>query len=258
MDSRNIIRLDVTESTNSAALEAGQQGAAPGTVVVAEAQTGGRGRLKRSWLSLPGMGLYFSIILRPELAPEHLPKITLAAGVAVCQAIERKLGLKPQIKWPNDILLDDKKVGGILSETGPIEQTSSGQRTLVVVGIGLNIKEPAGGFPPDLKEKATALSEHLDRAVGNEDLVLPIADDLDRGAALLEKGDFPEILKEWMQRDASQGKVLTWVTPLGQEVTGVSLGPDAEGVLRIRDQAGDIHTVISGDLNLVTKSSEKL
>jgi len=253
---REIIRLKVTESTNSKALEAGQQGAVSGTVIVAETQTGGRGRLNRSWLSPPGMGLYFSIILRPELAPEHLSKITLAAGVAVCRAIERKVGLKPQIKWPNDILLDDKKVGGILSETGPIKQTSSGQQTLVVVGIGLNIKEPAGGFPPDLKEKATALSEHQDKAVVMEDLVLPIADDLDRGVALLEKGAFPQILKEWMRRDAGHGKVLTWVTPLGQEVTGISLGPDAEGILRIRDQAGIIHKVLSGDVNLVGKIPE--
>ena len=256
MDTRNIIRLDTTESTNSVALEAGRQGAASGTVIVAETQTGGRGRLKRSWLSLPGLGLYFSIILRPELAPQHLAKITLAAGVAVCQAIERKLGLKPQIKWPNDILLDDKKVGGILSETGPIEQTSAGQQTLVVVGIGLNIKEPAGGFPPDLKEKATALSGYLDKAVAREELVLPIADALDREVALLEKGDFSKILKEWMQRDASHGKVLTWVTPQGEKVTGLSLGPDPEGVLRIRDQAGTIHIVLSGDVSLVGKIPE--
>ncbi len=256
MDTRNIIRLDTTESTNSVALEAGRQGAASGTVIVAETQTGGRGRLKRSWLSLPGMGLYFSIILRPELAPQHLPKITLAAGVAVCLAIERKLGLRPQIKWPNDILLEDKKVGGILSETGPVGQTSTGQQTLVVVGIGLNIKEPTGGFPPDLKEKATAFSEHLDKAVAREELVLPIADGLDRGVALLEKGDFPKILKEWMQRDASQGKVLTWVTPQGGKVTGLSLGPDPEGVLRIRGQAGTIHTVLSGDVSLVGKIPE--
>ncbi len=214
--------------------------------------------MNRSWLSPPGMGLYFSIILRPGLVPEHLPKITLAAGVAVCQAIERELGLKPQIKWPNDILLDDKKVGGILSETGPIEQTSAGQQTLVVVGIGLNIKEPAGGFPPDLKEKATALSEHLDKAVAEEDLVLPIADNLDREVALLEKGEFQKILEQWLIRDAIKDRALTWVTPQGEKVIGISLGPDAEGILRIRDQAGDIHTVISGDLNLVTKPSEKL
>ena len=99
VDTRNIIRLEITESTNSAALEAGQQGASPGTVIVAAAQSGGRGRLNRSWLSLPGMGLYFSIILRPALAPEQLPKITLAAGLAVCKAVEKQYDIFPRIKW---------------------------------------------------------------------------------------------------------------------------------------------------------------
>ena len=255
METREIVRLGVIESTSSSALELGRRGAAAGTVVVAESQTGGRGRLQRTWLSPPETGLYFSIILRPLLDPVDLPKITLAAGVAVCKAIENELGLTPTIKWPNDILLDDRKVGGILSETGPITETSAGQQTLVVVGIGLNIKKPAGGFPPELQDKATALAEHLDKAVVGEDLILPIADNLDRQVALLEQGQFQKILDQWQQRDGIRGKKLTWVTPLGRKIIGTSLGPDPDGMLQVKDEHGKIHTVISGDVKLLGREN---
>jgi BirA family biotin operon repressor/biotin-[acetyl-CoA-carboxylase] ligase len=251
VEHRKIIRLKVTESTNSAALEAGQQGAAPGTVIVAEAQTGGRGRMNRSWLSLPGMGLYFSIILRPDLAPEHLPKVTIAAGLAVCKAVETQYNIRPGIKWPNDLLLEGRKFGGILSETAAMHNSSAGQRPLVVIGAGVNLFPPAGGFPAELKERATALSLHVHKKITAELLLQACVAALEEELQRLEQGDFQAILKEWLQRDAIRDKELSWVTPGGQKVTGVSLGPDAEGILRIRDRAGEVHEVLSGDVNLV-------
>lgn len=255
MVARDIIRLDVTESTNLVALEAGQQGVAPGTVVVADAQTGGRGRLNRSWLSLPGMGLYFSLILRPRLAPEHLPKVTLAAGLALCKAVEAEYSLSPEIKWPNDLLLDGRKFGGILTETESITGSDS-TSTLVIVGVGLNLSSPEGGFPPDIEDRATSISLHADNEVSSEILLERCVAAVEKEVQRLEKGQFSIILQEWLQRDTIQGKVLTWVTPKGKVVTGVSLGPDADGILRIRDQAGSIHTVISGDVTLVGKIPE--
>jgi BirA family biotin operon repressor/biotin-[acetyl-CoA-carboxylase] ligase len=199
------------------------------------------------------MGLYFSIILRPGLDPEHLPKVTLAAGLALCKAAETEYSLSPEIKWPNDLLLDGRKFGGILTETESFTGSDSSHSTLVVVGVGLNLFSPEGGFPPDLEKHATALSAHTDRKISPEILmeacIVAIEEELQR----LEEGQFPAILQDWMQRDAIQDKVLTWVTPTGKKVTGVSLGPDEDGVLRIRDQAGVIHTVLSGDVNLVGK-----
>jgi BirA family biotin operon repressor/biotin-[acetyl-CoA-carboxylase] ligase len=256
VNARKIIRLDVTESTNSIALELGRKGAVSGAVVVADAQTGGRGRLNRSWLSLPGMGLYFSIILKPELAPENLPKVTLGAGLAVCKAVETEYGIFPKIKWPNDLLLDGRKFGGILTETGAVSNVVAGQQPLVVIGVGLNLLPPDGGFPDDLQERATALSLHTERKISDESLLQASIIAIEKEVERLEKGEFAAILNEWSQRDAVYGKNLTWVTPQGQQVTGVSLGPDADGVLRIRDQAGDIHTVLSGDVNLVGKILE--
>ena len=248
---RDIIRLDVTPSTNSAALEAGEQGAAAGTVVVAGAQTAGRGRLNRSWLSPPGMGLYFSVILRPGLAPEELPRITLAAGLAVCRTVETKYNILPKIKWPNDLLLDGRKFGGILTETGAAANPAAGQKPLVVVGVGLNLFPPEQGFPLELKGRVTSLSPHVDGEISAEILLEACVSAIEAEVRRLEKGDFAAILKEWSRRDAVYGKVLTWVSPQGKAVTGVSLGPDKDGILRIRDEAGVIHEVISGDLNLV-------
>ncbi len=251
---REIIRLGVTESTNSEALTLGGRGAAAGTVVVAREQTGGRGRLSRSWLSPPGMGLYFSIILKPALGPDDLPKITLAAGLAICKTVEAEYSLYPQLKWPNDLLLDGCKFGGILTETGPLENMDAGQPPLVVVGVGLNFFPPPGGFPPDLQGRATSLSLHTDRAVDPKMLLKSCAAALEQGLQRLENGDFPAILAEWKQRDGVLGRVLSWITPEGRRVTGISLGPDADGFLRIRDDAGVVHEVISGDIKLEGKN----
>jgi BirA family biotin operon repressor/biotin-[acetyl-CoA-carboxylase] ligase len=201
------------------------------------------------------MGLYFSLILRPRLAPEHLPKVTLAAGLALCKAVEAEYSLSPEIKWPNDLLLDGRKFGGILTETESITGSDS-TSTLVIVGVGLNLSSPEGGFPPEIEDRATSISLHADNEVSSEILLERCVAAVEKEVQRLEKGQFSIILQEWLQRDTIQGKVLTWVTPKGKVVTGVSLGPDADGILRIRDQAGSIHTVISGDVTLVGKIPE--
>ena len=237
-------------------MEAAQQGAPSGTVIVAETQTAGRGRLNRSWLSPPGMGLYFSLLLQPELAPEELPKITLAAGLAVCRTVEKEYNILPKIKWPNDLWLDGRKFGGILTETGAVVNEAAGQKPLVVVGVGLNLFPPEEGFPPELQGSATSLASHVGLEISAATLLEKCASAIEDEIRRLEKGEFASILKEWSRRDGVYGKVLTWVAPHGKAVTGVSLGPGQDGILRIRDEAGAVHEVISGDLNLVRASSE--
>ena len=256
MAARKIIRLDVAGSTNSVALEDGEQGAPAGTVVVAKAQTKGRGRLKRTWLSPQGMGLYFSLVLRPDLSGGDLPKITLAAGLAVCKALEARYNVRPGIKWPNDLLLEGRKFGGILTETGAMQNMAGGRQPLVVVGVGLNLFPPETGFPTELKERATALALHLDREIDPDSLLEPCLTAIEAEVHRLESGDFPVILREWQQRDAVRDRVLTWITPRGQKVTGVSLGSDEHGMLRIRDESGAVHTVISGDVKLAERRIE--
>ncbi len=253
---REIICLLVTESTNSAALELGEKGAVAGTVVRAETQTSGRGRMNRAWLSPPGTGLYFSIILRPQLAPEDLPKITLTAGLALCKVVETEFFLSPKIKWPNDLLLDGKKIGGILTETGAVQNIGAGQLPLVVIGAGINLFPPAGGFPEELREQAAALSMYTARDISAEKILEACIQAIEIEVKRLERGDFAGILDEWSERDAVHGKELTWITPKGEAVTGVSLGPDDDGLLRVRDRTGTVHSVISGDVKLVGKVPE--
>lgn len=246
LDNRSVHFLETTESTNSVALELGRQGAADGTLVIAETQTKGRGRLSRKWVSPKGAGLYFSLILRPNLAPADFPKITLAAGVALCKALENVADVAPQIKWPNDILFDGKKCGGILAEA---EGLLGNDEPFVVLGVGLNITTPLSAFPEDLRPRVTTLKDAAGQDVLRGELLKIILQQLDGVLERSWKGDFLRILDEWRGRDAVLGKKLSWVTLPGSIVTGISLGPDDQGILHIQDDRGTIHEVISGDVN---------
>ena len=142
------------DSTNLCAMEMARNGAQEQTVVMAQSQSHGRGRLGRAWVSPSGQGLYVSIILRPQLAPEHLSQMTLVAGVAACRAIDIEAGISTMIKWPNDVLVDGKKIAGILSEsTGLSPQV----KTAVVLGIGINVDIPQEAFPQELQSKAASI-----------------------------------------------------------------------------------------------------
>lgn len=241
-----LVVLTETVSTNSDALELGRRGAPAGTVVLARSQTGGRGRLGKTWLSPADSGLYFSLLLRPALDPADLPKITLAAGVALCRAAARFCHTAPQMKWPNDLLLDGKKCGGILAES----EFGKAPHPLVVLGIGLNVSTPPAVFPEELRNKVTSLCQHSRKPICRTTLLENILAALDTIMARMEAGDFAALLAEWRSFDAALGRRLTWVTTGRQAVNGVSLGPDEEGRLHIRDDQGRTHEVLSGDIRL--------
>lgn len=237
-----------TGSTNDLAMALCNTGAPDATLVVADSQSAGRGRLAgRTWHSPPGTGLYFSLILRPRLAPHDLPKLTLAAGLALCRALESHTHCQPGLKWPNDLFLRGKKCGGILSETQAV--AGAGQ-TAVVIGIGLNVNTPAAAFPDELKAKATSLLAETGTCHDRGPLLAAILTELDLVVARLEQGDFRGILTEWRQRDIHAGLQVSWVNNQGKIITGISLGPDEEGLLHIRDAQGQSHSVISGDVAL--------
>lgn len=248
LDGRPVHYLAVAESTNSTAMAMAKQGAAPGLAVVAESQSKGRGRLSRSWLSPAGQGLYFSILYRPRLGLNDLAKITLAAGLAVARAVDRLCGCSIKLKWPNDLVLNGKKCGGILTEC---EMTPGHDLPAVVIGIGLNVTTTADYFPSELHGKATSLLLETDKILQKSDLLRHILTELDRLVTALEQGGFADILAAWKERDFLAGRKLTWVTARGQAVNGISLGPDREGLLHIRDAHGRVHEVLSGDLSLV-------
>lgn len=246
-----VVLLTETVSTNEVALDQAGKGSPPYSVVVAETQTGGRGRLGKSWQSPPGTGLYFSVILRPELPLQELPKITLAAGLAVAKALELGTDLAIGIKWPNDLILNGRKLGGILCETSGMQGE---ERPAVILGIGLNVNSPRGAFPLDLQNKVTSLliatgSEHC-----RSDLLQAILLEVKNTVTLFEQDGFSRILAEWRQRDVTFGRELSWVTQAGEIVRGVSMGPDDTGQLLIRDENDRIHEVLSGDISIRGKS----
>lgn len=243
---RRIHFFDMVDSTNTLALRFAQQGAEPGTVIMAGSQSQGRGRLGKAWQSPAGAGLYFSIIMRPRLAAEDLAKITLAAGLALCKGITMTSGIEPLLKWPNDLLVEQKKMAGILAEG----RGAGNDGPLVIIGIGLNVNTPAWAFPDELAGKATSMRIAAGRFFDKGVVLTTLLDKIDLEVGRLQDGDFTGILNDWRAKDACAGKWLTWLTPAGQKVTGKSLGPDAEGLLHIRDAEGITHRVISGDLEL--------
>lgn len=243
---RPVHYFESVESTNTLALAMGQDGAATGTVLVAEGQAKGRGRLGKAWASPTGTGLYATVLLRPAIPLAQLARLTLAAGLAVARAIDEVGGVSSAIKWPNDVLIGDRKVAGVLAECS----LTSGAPPLVALGVGINLTTRREQFPPEIGARATSLLEGCGKHIPKGLMLTALLRWLELMLSRLEQGDFTEILQEWRGRDATVGKRLAWLVSDGRTVHGVSLGPDQEGLLVIRDSDGQCHHVLSGDIRL--------
>lgn len=231
-------------STNDVARWLGDEGAPSGSVVLAEEQTAGRGRSGRSWASAPGLGLWLSVLLRPTAAP-NLALTPLWVGLAVARALERFVApLHPQIKWPNDILLDGRKAAGILCE-GSWE---SDQRLAVVAGLGVNVLHTRADFPPELQPLATSLvlagAPELSRLQLAGALVREVLELA--GSAPAELGG--PFAAELRARDALFGQAVTLGGPGAAELEGVAEGIAPDGALRVRAADGALHEVRSGSV----------
>jgi len=245
-EGRRVHCFEMVESTNSLALEMGQAGALSGTVLVAETQTKGRGRLGKAWKSPKGTGLYCTVVLRPEISLQHLPQITLAAGLAAALAIDEVSGLVSFIKWPNDVLIQGQKVAGILAECS----MSGGEEELVALGVGINLATRFDQFPQELRSRATSIEIASGKVIGRGVMLNSLLSWIDRMIFRLEHDDFTGILDEWRAKDATAHNAIAWLTTDGRTVHGVSLGPDQDGLLVIRDRTGHHHHVLSGDIDL--------
>jgi BirA family biotin operon repressor/biotin-[acetyl-CoA-carboxylase] ligase len=232
---------ETLDSTNDLAKALAAQGAPEGTVVVAEAQTGGRGRLGREWDSPPGVGLYVSLVLRPMLPPMELPQITLTTAVAVVRAVRRVAGLAPGIKWPNDLLLNGKKLGGILTEM----ETESDRIRHVVVGLGLNVNNP--GFPFDLAATATSLALAAGRTFPRVNLLQAWLEEFEALYGRFLNQGFAEILEEWKGFTVTLGKMVT-VRQGPREISGQALDLAPDGALLLCTANGEIVRVTSGEI----------
>ncbi|MBN1371523.1 MAG: biotin--[acetyl-CoA-carboxylase] ligase [Anaerolineaceae bacterium] len=235
--------LEETGSTNDDALAWAEQGAADGSLVVADTQTRGRGRLDRQWVTSPGSALAMSLILRPT--PAEAAQAGLFAGlgaVAVAEALEQGWGLKPQIKWPNDVLLGGKKACGILSEAA----WSGSHLQTVVLGIGVNVAPSSVPLQEALLFPAICIEAAAGRTVERQDVLERIMERLFFWRPALGSVEF---LDAWNRRLAFRGQAVQIVMP-GYNINGEVMEVDSAGGLRLCRSDGNVETVLAGDVHL--------
>lgn len=252
----NIVYFETVDSTNRIAREQAVIGKPHGFAVLAGTQSAGRGRLERVWHSPSGQGLYCTILLRPSLPVEDYSKITLTAGLAVCQIIEELCPLKVQLKWPNDIYISGRKCGGILTEASSLQGDVA--QHFALVGIGLNINGDENAFKPDLQKTATSLLIESGKEYEIFEIFAAIRGRLLQLISQLREEGFTEILTQWRERDMLQGRWMKWVTTTGEIIYGQSLGVDHNGMLLVHDNStGRQYEVLSGDVSLAARFDEK-
>jgi BirA family biotin operon repressor/biotin-[acetyl-CoA-carboxylase] ligase len=242
---RSVFFSNVVGSTNEWAKELAAYGAAEGTVAVAETQTRGRGRLGREWFSPKG-GLWFSVILRPNLKPAEVVGLVFVAGLAVAEVLRELYSLEAETKWPNDVLVNESKVCGILTEMN----TVGARVNFVVVGVGVNANfDVAKVFPEELREAAVSLENVLGRKVRLEELFRALLEKLEYFYELLLKEGFDPILAEWKKYAGFLGCHVEVISGTEKWV-GLALDVDYDGSLILRLKDGTVKHVLVGDVTL--------
>jgi len=236
---RNIVSLDTVGSTMDEAFALGMKAAPEGTVVCAESQSKGRGRLGRGWVSPKGKGLYFSLILRPKFAPSQMAQLTLMTAVVLSEALENSAGVKTAIKWPNDLLSGGRKLAGVLTEL----RAEMDQVKFVVIGIGVNINASAGQLVPE----ATSLKIETGRSFNRVALLQEILRGMESWYEILNRGGFAPVLEEWKKRCGTLKKRVRVADAAGT-VEGVAFDLDSDGGLLIRQDSGVVIKKMAGDI----------
>jgi BirA family biotin operon repressor/biotin-[acetyl-CoA-carboxylase] ligase len=234
-------------STNDKAKELAQAGAEEGTLVIADHQTGGRGRSGRTWFSPPGLGLYVSMILRPGIPVEQAFGTHMVASLAAAAAVE---GLRLQsvvgIKWPNDLMAEGRKLAGVLSEVG----IHGGKLEWCVIGIGLNVNHTRSDFPPDLQDKAISLRQLSHRRLDRTAILLSILDEMDAGYGRFREGGLDALAPEWRRRSSILGRLVR-VETAGEDYVGTAVALEEDGALRVRLESGVEEVLRAADVYLV-------
>ena len=239
---KNLYIYHEVNSTNTVAKFLSQTGVENGSIVISEKQTGARGRSGKSWESPLG-GVWLSIILRPDVDHSKIPLITLATGVAVAKTLER-IGIKnSEIKWPNDIMINDKKVCGILTEA----VTNFNTIETVIIGVGIDANLNIEDFPEELQAGTTTLENEIGRK-GDENLLIKIfLEEFEKISELFNHEGYEEILKEWRKRSYTIGKIVEVRKPFNKYYDAYVLGISREGALVVEKIDGTLEKVISGE-----------
>jgi len=245
---RKILFSHQVGSTNDWAKELASLGAEEGTVAIAETQTAGHGRLGREWASPEG-GLWFSVIFRPELEPAEASKLVFAAGLAVAEVLHELYGLRVETKWPNDVLVNGRKVCGILAEMN----TTGDEVNFVVIGVGINANFDAKeALPEELFENATSLETALGRSVQLDTLFRTMLERLECIYELFVKEGFASVLTMWKKYATFLGCKVEVLTGT-ERLVGFALDVDDDGGLTVKLENGNVRDVLVGDVSLRQK-----
>jgi len=235
---RKIIFLKKTPSTNQEAKKQAKIGEPEGTIIVAQKQTQGRGRQQRTWESPTG-GLYFSIILKPNIQPEKTTILPLLASLALSNTINQNYSVESTIKWPNDVLINNKKIAGILLESESTEK----QINYIILGIGINLNNK---LSKDLQKIATTLATEIKKEINTIDFLEKLIQTLDYYYTLFTNKEYTKILCEWKQNSDTIGKQVIIKTKT-KNITGEAVDINEFGFLKIKTSTAQIITITSGD-----------
>ncbi len=237
-----ILRFDSIDSTNTEAIKQAKSGADEGLCIVARRQTAGRGRHGRIWISEKDAGLYFSIVLRPKIENKFLPLITLMTAIAVFDALAELYKLAPDIKWANDVHINEKKICGILAE---MSETNRG--LAIVVGIGINLTSL--NFAPELQETATSIEAEINQTPNAEILLRTLTHFINKFYAELSEQNGAETIRaEWAKRSSYFSEKVVRVNLGNETIYGTTCGLEENGALRVETASGEVKIIQAGDV----------
>jgi BirA family biotin operon repressor/biotin-[acetyl-CoA-carboxylase] ligase len=240
---RTIHHFHSMDSTNSTAYQLALQGAEEGEVVVAESQKKGRGRLGRKWFSPPLTNLYLSVILRPEIPPQQASLMTFMAAVATAGAIHKFSGLEPIIKWPNDILLKNRKVAGLLNEI----HSEMDRIHFVILGIGVNLNMDEKMFSKEIRRLATSLKREMGQSISRKAFLQTLLEELEMWYETFLKEGAGPLLKAWRDKAQIQGRSVK-VTSFKEVLSGTAIDVDSDGALILETKDGQRKRIVAGDI----------
>ncbi|MCX5716974.1 MAG: biotin--[acetyl-CoA-carboxylase] ligase [Nitrospirae bacterium] len=249
---KEIIFHESLDSTNTLAMELADKGISHGTIVIANHQLKGKGRLGRTWFSPPKGNIYMSVIVRPEIEPKDATLLTIMSAISCARAVRNSTGIEVKIKWPNDLMVSERKLGGILTEM----KSDQDRIVFAVIGIGINVNAHLDAFPVDVRAVAASVIEELREGKGIKDcsqeisrtlIIAAILNELERWFKVLIKGSKIQLINEWKKLSSTLGRKVKIIS--GRDaISGIAEDIDDEGMLILRLPSGGLKKISAGDV----------